>query len=501
LRRAIPIGTLTIVGDATFGATSTFRVEIEPLGTSDLLDVSGTVAISSGATLQVLKQVGSYTAGTEWLVLTAGTGITGAFDDPVLQSAPMLDLAVEYRANPVSGDDMWLVLLSSTVIGVVDIAETPNQIATAYGVEDAGGAVLDAFTGMDEDIARAALDNLSGEVHATAFGAAFDSPWFREGMLARLREAHGGGRPNRPVLAFAPDRASVGAGGGGADTATGASWRWWAVRPEGYLASSKLGADGNAAAATIATGGLILGADGTTGDVTLGFAAGFQKDRIGVSDRNSAADISTWNLGTYAGWTGSDGWRARGGAVAAWHGFATTREIVVPGLESTAEASYSGWSRQLFAEAGRVFDVGGGTAEPYAGLRLAHASRGAFSETGAGAAGLAADAEGRTALIAILGVNVATTVALPDGRWMRPHAGIAWEHAFADMTPSADLMFGGGSDAFHILGPTRGSDTIRLNAGLDVPLSASATAFVAYQGTLASGVHAHAVRAGASIRF
>lgn len=492
------IGTLTVDGDATFGAGSTFRVEIEPLGTSDFLDVSGTVTVAGGAQINVLKQVGTYTAGTEWRILTAGTGITGTFDDPVLQSAPMLNLAVEYRPAGGSAEDIWLVLLSDAVIGVIDIAETPNQIATAVAIDDLGGEVLDAFAGMDEDTARAALDNLSGEIHATAFGAAFDSPWFREGMLARLREAHGEGRPNPPALAFASDHVDAGAGGGGVD---GPGWQWWAVRPDAYLASARFGDDGNAAAARVGTGGLMIGADRTAGDVTLGFAGGYQSDTVSVPDRASTADLATWNLGAYGGWTGSDGWRARGGLAAAWHSFDTTREILVPGLESTAEAHYSGWSGQAFGEVGRGFAFGGATIEPYAGFRMAHLSRAAFSETGAGPADLSAQAERLTAAISTLGINLTTTVPLADGRQLTPRAGIAWEHAFTDMTPSADLMFWGGTDSFHILGPTHGRDTFRLDAGIDVTLSPTASAFVSYQGRFAAGASAQAIRGGATVRF
>ena len=83
----------------------------------------------------------------------------------------------------------------------------------------------------------------------------------------------------------------------------------------------------------------------------------------------------------------------------------------------------------------------------------------------------------------------------------KPHAGVAWEHAFADTTPAADLMFPGGTDTFHILGPTQGRDTVRLDAGADVTLSPTATAFLVYQGRFSAGTHEGAVRGGATVRF
>jgi len=498
------IGTLNVDGDVSFGIASTFRVEIAPdiggdsYGISDRLEATGEADIQGGS-VGVIKTIGSYAAGTQWLILRADAGGPGGEFDLLIQDEPLLDLILEYEGGDTDPYLVYLTLLSDAAIGVLDAAQTFNQISTAVAVDDVGSDVLDAFLGLNEDEARAALDNLSGEIHATAFGAVFDSPWFRQGMLSRLKEAHGdppslpSGTPPGTALAYAPEE------GGAASGVPG--WRWWAVRPDGYLASGHRNDDGNAAAAKIGTGGLLIGGDRTTSDVTLGFAGGFQHDSISVPDRQSTAAIDTWNLGTYAGWTGDDGWRARGGAALAHHGFDTTREIVVPGLESTASASYAGWSGQVFGEVGRRFAMDGFTAEPYAGLRLAHASRDAFSETGAGPASLSAEAESKSALIAILGIDVATTVPLADGRLLKPHAGVAWEHAFADMTPSADLMFPGGAATFHILGPTAGRDTFRLDAGADVTLSATATAFLAWQGRLAAGAHQHAVRGGATVRF
>ena len=72
------IGTLSVSGDATFSAGSTYQVEIDPTGASDLLAVGG-IATLGGATVDVLKAAGGYTAGARYTILTAAGGVSGTF--------------------------------------------------------------------------------------------------------------------------------------------------------------------------------------------------------------------------------------------------------------------------------------------------------------------------------------------------------------------------------------------------------------------------------------
>jgi uncharacterized protein with beta-barrel porin domain len=78
---------------------------------------------------------------------------------------------------------------------------------------------------------------------------------------------------------------------------------------------------------------------------------------------------------------------------------------------------------------------------------------------------------------------------------------LAWEHAFSDTDPSAELAFTGFDHTFTVWGPTVGRDTFRGEVGVDIELSDRTTAFLGYQIGYASGSLDQAARAGASVRF
>ncbi len=484
------IGTMHVSGDVSFSSGSTFEVEVDDTGLSDLLTADGSATLTGGSVL-AMPLPGNYPPSYQYTILTATGGVTGAFDD-VASSSAFFSPELTYDANNV-----YLTL--TQVADFAAIGNTPNQKATGAAIQNlgSGNPVFDAVVAIaDESEARAAFDNLSGEVHATAFGVAFDDPWFRDGILSRLRDGEAVNAPAAP-LAYAPPPATTPA----FDAVLPAGgWTMWALRPDAYGATTRLDADGNAAATTEHTVGVMAGADRSNGAFTGGFAGGVQFDSIDLPDRSSHATIQSANLGIYGAWT-AGGWRLRTGAVGALHQFDTTRTITVPGLESTATANTFGWGGQVFGEIGRRFTAGRTSIEPYAGLRYAGLWRGAFSETGAGAADLVAPGKGENGLLSILGVSFDTAMVLPDGRVLSPHATAAWEHGFFDATPTADLAFSGTAGAFRILGPTQGADTLRFDLGADLTMSATAKAFLAWQGAVFAGGSVNALRTGATIHF
>jgi uncharacterized protein with beta-barrel porin domain len=473
------IGTLIVDGDASFGLNSTFRVEIDPTS-GDRLDVTGAATIDSTAMVEVLPASGVYADGSTYLILDA-LSRSGEFGG-IIDNSTFLDFMLDYSiANQV-----WLTI--TTVTSFPDIAETPNQFATATAIQDLGGGnpVFDVvLTLPDDDAARAAFDNLSGEIHATVLGVVFDSPWFREGIMNRLR------RTDEPPAIPSTS---------GGDPATPA-WAWWAVLPQGYGATSRRDGDGNAAAADISTGGLMLGADRDSGSGRAGFAFGYQQDAIDVADRGSHADIDSWHVGLY-GSLEHDGWRSRGGGAFTWHHFDVMRDITVPDLEGAAWSNPDGWTAQGFAEIGRPFEFpAGGRIEPFAGLRYVASHRGAFTEDGAGAADLSGDDAVLASLISTLGASASTSIPLADGVNLKPEITLAWQHAFSDVTPGADFSFDATSETFHVLGPGHGSDGLRVHAGASLALSDRASGFLAYEGVFARGASDQALRAGTLIHF
>ncbi|TIN12807.1 MAG: autotransporter outer membrane beta-barrel domain-containing protein, partial [Mesorhizobium sp.] len=122
------IGTIH-VSNTTFSAGSTYAVEVEGGGTSDLISATGAVTISGGAVAVIAHP--DYALGTTYTIVTATGGITGTFDgasfgDGSVFIAPTLT----YDANNV-----YLDLAKASFASV---AMTPNQIAAAGGADSLG---------------------------------------------------------------------------------------------------------------------------------------------------------------------------------------------------------------------------------------------------------------------------------------------------------------------------------------------------------------------------
>lgn len=191
------IGTLTISGTYTQATGSTYKVEIAPNGTSDLVKVNGApgTATIQGGTVNVLAQAGTYTTGTRYTILTATGGVTGTFA-ALTKNTPFLNFNLAYDPNDVFLD------IVSTGVPIVSVAQTRNQFAVAGAVQDlpASNAIVNATLLLDAPGARRALDLLSGEIHASIHNTLLeDSRFIREAVDGRLRQLGGG-----PGSVFAP---------------------------------------------------------------------------------------------------------------------------------------------------------------------------------------------------------------------------------------------------------------------------------------------------------
>lgn len=101
------IGTLTVAGNYTLNSGATLEIEIDGVGASDLVDISGSATIGSDTTLTIVPIApGPYTDGTTYTFLSADGGISGRFSTITLTDDTYFD---EYY-TVVNGNDYNLVL-------------------------------------------------------------------------------------------------------------------------------------------------------------------------------------------------------------------------------------------------------------------------------------------------------------------------------------------------------------------------------------------------------
>ena len=251
------------------------------------------------------------------------------------------------RASPTRRSACELKLISQ--VGQL-ITGTPNQEALAAAHDAAFNAGLPAFSalhGLSAAQLPAALDQLSGEVHASTAGVLVDeSRYVRNAVLGRLRQASYGSDARMaalslggPQTAFADGEldsalayAQVAAAGEGAAHGAGGEPRH---RVLGARASAR-GAGSTAMATPRRVrrdlAGFFTGVDTRIGgNGRAGIAAGYTGSRNNTDGRGSA-NVETGHLAAYGGF-GFGAFKLRGGGA-----FPGTPSIPIAPLRSRASS-------------------------------------------------------------------------------------------------------------------------------------------------------------------
>ncbi|MBE0580113.1 autotransporter domain-containing protein [Devosia sp.] len=456
------IGTLN-VGNITIAAGTTYAVEVNSAGQSDLINATGTATINGG-TVTVIP-FPDYAIGKAYTIVTAAGGVTGTFDaSRFAASSLFVTPTLTYDANNA------FVTLAQTAT-FASVAETPNQIAAAGGANSlgSGNAIFDAIGVLGTSAqARTAFDAISGEVHASAKTALLeDSRFPREAAMDRLRVALGGVAADNS--AQMGDRISD-------------SFGPWA---HGFGSWSEWGSDGNAAAMDRAIGGFVTGGDALVWDnVRFGTMGGYSHSNFRVNARASSGTVDTYTLGAYGGgaW---DAFTLTGGLAHSWHSLGTSRSATFAGFADSLSATYSARTLQAWGEAAYSFEAGAARFEPFANLAHVSLSTDGLTESG-GAAALSGATDVVNATFATLGLRAETDVTL-DELEAKLSGMVGWRHAFGG-APNARMAFASGGSAFTVAGVPLAQDSLVFDAGFNVSLTDSATLGVAYSGQMGSGL-------------
>ncbi len=479
----------TQVVDANYINHGILEIEATPTS-ADQLIVNGTVDIA-GADLELVLTPNT---AESWDILTGpyviidndGTdAVVGTFN-PVTSDQPFLDALINYAGG--TGNDVTMQLVRNDV-AFVEVAETHNQRATA-GAIDTLDVTSDVWVALamagSEEEARALLDQLSGEVHASLIGMLNqDSRFWRNAANDRLRQAFDGvAASGGQVMGLS----AAGVTNGPADTQGLALWT------RGFGSWAKTDSDGNAADFTRNTGGILAGADIGVGEATrLGVLAGYAHSSFDADDRDSSGDVDSYQIGLYGG-TQIDAFGLRAGVAYAWHDISTEREA----LGDDLDADYDAGTVQVFGEAGYIFDLDSLRLEPFANAAYVSTKTDDFEESG-GPAALSSDSETNDNTFTTLGLRAAVGFNLGEmPASFRAMAG--WRHAFGDVRPETTFAFDGSAD-FVIAGAPIARDAAVLEAGFDVSLSADANFGIAYSGEIADDAQDHGLNATLAVVF
>lgn len=492
--------TVTVGGDLVQGAGSIYKVAIDPLasGVSSFIDVAGTTTIDNGAmfTLAPLKQLP--TAGNRYTILTAGGGVNGAYANGSEFDTAFVDLGVTYDPNNVYLD----VLQTRTF---EDVALTPNQMATAWGLESlpADSVLYQAIFGqLTQDDARNAFDQLSGDGIASINGMLMqDSSLFRDQIVNRLGAAAGrtfSSQSTPMVMGYADNStAATNAIGSAVTTPSELSSRS-ALWGNAFGSWREVDGDGNAGGVTDASGGLVVGLDGAITDTSrLGVVIGYGHSGFDIADRNTSGESTNYHVGVY-GSTDMGPFALRGGLAYSAQDVDTARLVTVPGFTDTLSGSYGASTLQAFGELAYDFDAGALALEPFGNVAIVNQQTDAFTESG-GASALHVAATNDTLTFTTMGIRASADLDM-GGTPVSLKGMVGWRHAFGGATPITRSAFAGG-DSFSIAGAPIAKDSAVVEAGMDLNLSPTTTLGLSYSGELSGHSSDQSLKGSFTLKF
>lgn len=448
--------TLTVDGDLALLSNSSLEVFTDADGRSGRVDVTGKVTISDSM-VRVRAGAHDYGGQRDYLILSAQDSINGEF------AGVTTDLAFLTPSLSHDGTAVYLHLARNER-GFGSVAHTPNQMASGDRIMSLGGGVVhDAMLGLSEIQGRYALDQLSGEMHASIQGSLMESSGVLRGTM------------NERLL---KDESGV----------------WVSA----HGARGELAGTDNAAEVSHSSGGILGGVDGyLSSSFQLGVTMGYTQSALTIAERGSEAATSSTHVGLYGGTEIGD-LAFRSGLAYSWSGTETSRSVTFPGLSETLTASYSLGTVQGFAEISYGFDLGTTRFAPYA--NVAHVAVGAsqFQEQG-GAAALKSGGDVNSASFATLGLRGDTAFSIGETE-VSASGALGWRQKVGGSAPAATLGYvaGGGSETIN--GGSLDDSALVVQAGLDLQLAPTATFGASYDGLVAAGA-THTFKANLSVAF
>lgn len=465
-------GTLTINGNLTMGANSTYVAEIQG-AVADRINVTGTASLAG--TLKLAFLPGAYSFGTSYTLLSAQGGLGGSRFGTVDSSSGFgagVATSVAYTAT-----DLLVTLSPKPLAGLVTGPANPHAVAAGLDRAVAGGADPSALFGIYNLPAAAmpaAINQLSGEVHTAVPAMAVSAAdQFLRAMLdpfAAGRDAVGQGsgavafsdlatRKGAPAQDSAQPSAPAYAVWGSAFGASGRS------NGSAWVGSARRDLDD----AHLAVGADLRIAPGTM----LGFALSGGSANASLAGGLGKANADVFQAGLY----GTTRLGRLNLAAAIGYGVLDTEmKRSVPLLGSSLSSSYTttAWSGRLQASLA-LADRAGFTLSPLAAFQAIQARSPARVETnwaGANAGALVVGKRDDMTSRSELGAQLDYGSVLGD-RALAGYLRAAWAHYYQREASLSASFAGLAGSGFAVEGARAPRNSALLAAGLDLRLGPS----------------------------
>ncbi|PKA70295.1 outer membrane autotransporter protein [Pseudomonas baetica] len=481
LRTDTSLGRATIVHDLNMNSVSTLAYGVNADGSSAPVQVGGTANLN-GATLAVNPGSGTYPWQSHYTVLQAAQ-VNGTFGK-VTSDYAFLTPTLAYTPTQVD------LTYTRNDVAFNEFAATGNgsNAATSLASMGKNSALYNALLNTTQSTAGAAIEQLAGASNANLTSATLGaSSQVGSSMLSAMQQISGS--PGLMVGLDQRDTPVLAANGVPSEARNlndpNARGRLWLQAIGGY---GKLDGEHGSSGLEQRTKGSVLGADWSLNPQwRLGVLGGYSKtdlDTTGVD-----GNVESWHAGVYALHQNGP-ISLRLGAAYSGHQGESKRTIAFNGFSDRPKGDYNADSQQAFAELGYAMGRGRLSAEPFASLGYHRYHRDSYKEKG-GAAALQVDSQTQDNFSSTFGLRLAHLSSLDNGMSVTPRMAAGWKHTYGDVSSSTRQAFVVGGTAFSVDGSSLDRDSLVLEAGLDVGISARHTLGVGYSGEIGSNSRNH----------
>lgn len=481
LRTDTSLGRATIVRDLNMGSAATLAYGVNADGSSAPVQVGG-IANLNGATLAVNPGSGTYPWQSHYTVLQAAQ-VNGTFGK-VSSDYAFLTPTLAYTPTQVD------LTYTRNDVAFNEFATSGNGSNAANSLASIGkdNALYNALLNTSQSSAGAAIEQLAGASNANLTSATLGaSSQVGSSMLSAMQQM--GGSPGLLVGLDQRDTPVLAANGVPSEARNlndpNARGRIWLQGIGGY---GKLDGEHGSSGLEQRTKGSVLGADWALNPAwRLGVLGGYSKtdlDATGVD-----GNVESWHAGVYALHQNGP-ISLRLGAAYSGHQGESKRTIAFNGFSDHPKGDYDADSQQAFAELGYAIGSGRLSAEPFASLGYQRYHRDRYQEKG-GAAALQVDSQIQDNFSSTFGLRLAHLSSLDNGISVTPRLAAGWKHTYGDVSSSTRQAFVTGGTAFSVDGSSLDRDSLVLEAGLDMGISARHMLGVGYSGELGSNSRNH----------
>lgn len=530
-------GAPRVKGNLSLSETGVLAYEVNPDSNSQTIKVGGTASLG-GSTLKIVAVPGEYPLTSQHTIIEAkkvegefgkvindlafmtptlqynkkNVGLTYARNEVRIESLADTDNGREFGKSviepprnipevhipsdsentvvaevtpPTISADSSVASQPTTVADTPPAASKPTSTASAPATPQKPAAVSNAavttLLASNKETASYALEQLAGSSNANLAKATLSSVDPVSGsLLSAMRQL---GTDNQSKRNNAP-RLAAGSEDNG---------RVW-LQALGH--GGKL--DRDIEPLQHSTKGLLLGADWNIDEEwRLGVMGGKSGTRL--DSRELDGNLDSWHLGAYA-LRQNGPMSLRLGATYGSHDGSTARRVAFSGFSDRPKGSYDASTQQAFAEVGYNLGRYNVSFEPFASIGYQRYQRDGYTEKG-GAAALKVHEQAQSNMNSTFGLRLAKVETLDNGMRLTPRLSAGWKHTYGELYTHTRQRLVTGGNNYTVYGAELDRNSLLVDAGLDLGVSANHSVGVGLTGEAGSDSRSYGVMGQWRIAF